>query len=65
MDGDADDPAQAPVLLRQCEGTLANVTADGAYDRDPVYQVAAAGQAGSLPEVVRRFIPGRRRAGHS
>ena len=34
-DGDQDDAAQAPALLRQCEGTLASLTADGAYDRDP------------------------------
>jgi IS5 family transposase len=45
-DGDEDDAAQAPVLLRQCEGTLASLTADGAYDRDPVYQAAAARQPG-------------------
>ena len=51
-DGDADDAVQAPALLRQCEGTLASVTADGAYDRDPVYQAAAARQPGSPPEVV-------------
>jgi IS5 family transposase len=50
-DGDEDDAAQAPVLLRQCEGTLASLTADGAYDRDPVYQAAAARQpvAAHLP----------------
>ena len=51
-DGDADDAVQAPALLRQCEGTLASVTADGAYDRDPVYQAAAARQPGSPPAVV-------------
>ena len=51
-DGDADDAAQAPALLRQCEGTLASVIADGAYDRGPVYQAAAARQPGSPPEVV-------------
>ncbi len=51
-DGDADDAAQAPALLRQCEGTLASVIADGAYNRDPVYQAAAARQPGSPPEVV-------------
>ena len=32
-DGDGDDAVHAPDLLRQCEGTLASVTADGAYDR--------------------------------
>lgn len=51
-DGDGDDAAQAPDMLRQCEGTLASVTADGAYDRDPVYQAAAARQPGSPPKVV-------------
>ena len=51
-DGDADDAVQAPALLRQREGTLASVTADGAYDRDPVHQAAAARQPGSPPEVV-------------
>ncbi len=51
-DGDADDAAQAPALLRQCEGTLASVIPDGAYDRGPVYQAAAARQPGSPPEVV-------------
>ena len=51
-DGDEDDAVQAPALLRQCEGAPASVTADGAYDRDPVYQAAAARQPGSSPEVV-------------
>ena len=51
-DGDADDAAQAPALLCQCEGTLASVTADGAYDRDPVYQAVAARQPGSSPKVI-------------
>ena len=55
-DGDADDAVQAPGLLRQCEGTLASLTADGAYDRDPVYQATAARPSGSPPEVV---IPSR------
>ncbi len=50
--GDEDDAVQAPALLRQCEGTLASITADGAYDRDPVYAAAAARQPGSPPEVV-------------
>ncbi len=51
-DGDADDAAQAPALLRQCESTLASLTADGAYDRDSVYQAAAARQPGSPPAVI-------------
>ena len=51
-DGSEDDAVQAPALLRQCEGTLASVTADGAYDHEPVYQAAAARQPGSPPKVV-------------
>ncbi len=49
---DGDDAAQAPALLRQVEGVIASLTADGAYDRDPVYQAAAARQPGAPPEVV-------------
>ena len=50
--GDEDDAAQAPGLLRQCKGTLASVTADGACDRDPFCQAAAARQPGSPIEAV-------------
>jgi hypothetical protein len=51
-DGDADDAAQAPALLRRCGGALASVTADGACERDPVYRAAAARQPGPPPGVV-------------
>ena len=51
-DGDDDDAVQAPALLRQCEGALASVIADGIYDRDPVYRAAATGQPGPPPKVV-------------
>jgi len=44
--------AQAPLLLRQCEGTIASLTADGAYNRASIYQTAAAHQLGSASEVV-------------
>ena len=50
--GDEDDAAQVPDLLRQCESAIASFTADGAYDRDPVYQAAAARQPGSPIEVI-------------
>lgn len=50
--GDEDDAAQAPAPLLQCEGTLASVTADGACDRDPVCQAAAARQPGSPIEAI-------------
>ena len=50
--GEGDDAAQVPALLRQCEGTITSLTADGAYDRDPVYQAARARQPELPPEVV-------------
>ncbi len=51
-DGHADDAAQVPNLLRQPEGDIVSLTADGAYDGDPVYQAAAARQPGRPPDVV-------------
>ncbi len=50
--GNADDAAQAPGLLGQAEGSVATVTADGAYDSDAVYQAAATRQHGLSPDVV-------------
>ncbi len=41
-----------PALLRQPEGVVASLIADGAYDRDPVYQAAAALQPGVPIEVI-------------
>ena len=37
-DNSTDDAGQVPVLLEQIEGKIASVTADGAYDGEPVYQ---------------------------
>ena len=51
-DGNADDAAQVPDLLRQPEGIIASVIADGAYDGDPVYQAAATRQPNRPPDVV-------------
>jgi IS5 family transposase len=51
-DGHADDAAQVPDLLRQPEGDIASLTADGAYDGEPVYQAAAARQPDRPPDVV-------------
>jgi hypothetical protein len=51
-DGHADDAAQVPDLLRQPEGVIASLIADGAYDGEPVYQAAAARQADRPPDVV-------------
>jgi hypothetical protein len=39
---DVGDPSQVPPLLDQIEATVASVTADGAYDRMPIYDVVAA-----------------------
>ena len=39
--GHADDAAHVPDLLRQPEGVIASVIADGAYDGEPVHQAAA------------------------
>ena len=36
----ADDAAPTPSLFRRVEGTIANLTADGAYDSDAAYQAA-------------------------
>jgi hypothetical protein len=50
-EGHADDAARTPGLFGQVEGSVATVTADGAYDSDAVYQ-AAAQQHGLPPNVV-------------
>jgi hypothetical protein len=41
-DKDVGDPSQVRNLLDQVVGDIASVTADGAYDGDPVYQAVAA-----------------------
>jgi len=51
-DGDEDYAAQVPALLRQPEGAIASLTADGAYDRDTFYQAAAPRQPEAPIEVV-------------
>ncbi len=50
--GHADAAAQAPDLLRQVEGRIASVTADGAYDGEPVYRAAEAQQHDPPPDVI-------------
>ena len=49
---DADDAGQVPDLLGQIDGEIASVTADGAYDGDPVYQAVASRQPDQPPDVV-------------
>jgi len=39
---DVGDPSQVEPLLDQIEATIASVTADGAYDGMPTYEVVAA-----------------------
>src|SRR3954471_1657104 len=51
-DGSADDAAQVPLLLRDVEGHITSVTADGAYDGDPTYQAVADRQRQSPPNVI-------------
>ncbi|MGI4796077.1 MAG: IS5 family transposase [Janthinobacterium lividum] len=50
--GNCDDAGQAPDLLRQVEGTIGSLTADGAYDSDAVYRAASACRNGLPPDVV-------------
>ncbi len=51
-DNAADDAGQVPALLGQVEGEIASVTADGAYDGEPVYQAATSRQPDRPPDVV-------------
>ena len=51
-DDGADDAGEAPALLSQVEGETASVTADGAYDGEPVYQAVASSQPDPPPDVV-------------
>jgi hypothetical protein len=51
-DNAVDDAGQVPALLGQIEGEIASVTADGAYDGDPVYQAITSRQPDPLPDVV-------------
>ena len=50
--GQVDDAGQVPARLGQAEGTIAFVTADGAYDGEPTYAAAAARQRHPSPDVV-------------
>src|SRR5919199_4185255 len=51
-DNGADDAGQVPALLGQIEGEVAGVTADGAYDGEPVYRAVADHQRDPPPDVV-------------
>ena len=51
-DGMAADAAHVLDLLRTVEGTIASLTADGAYDGEPTYAVGRARQPDPLPDVV-------------
>jgi hypothetical protein len=51
-DKGADDAAQVPALLDQVGAEIASVTADGAYDGEPVYRAVATCQPDPPPDVV-------------
>ena len=51
-DNAADDAGQVPALLGQIEGAITSVTADGAYDGEPVYQVVITHQSDPVPDIV-------------
>jgi hypothetical protein len=46
------DPSMVESLLGQIPGTIASVTADGAYDGEPVYRAIAARQPQAPPAVI-------------
>ncbi|RYJ02500.1 MAG: IS5 family transposase [Acetobacteraceae bacterium] len=51
-DNAADDAGQLPALLEAIEGGIASVTADGAYDGEPVYQAIVSHQPDPPPAVI-------------
>jgi hypothetical protein len=51
-DNGADDASEVPALLEQIEGEIVSVTADGAYDGEPVYWAIANHQPDRPPDVV-------------
>ncbi len=51
-DNGADDAGEVPALLEQIKGEVASVTADGAYDSEPVYRAVADHQPDPPPDVV-------------
>jgi hypothetical protein len=51
-DGSTGDAGEVPALLGQAEGEIASVTADGAYDGEPVYQAVASRQPDRPPDVI-------------
>jgi hypothetical protein len=51
-DNAADDAGQVPALLKGITGEIASVTADGAYDGEPVYQAVVHHQPHPVPDIV-------------
>jgi len=49
---DVNDAGQVPVLLEQIDAEIASVTADGAYDGEPVYSAVASRQSDKPPDVI-------------
>src|SRR3954464_5778009 len=51
-DNASDDSGEVSALLGQIEGEIASITADGAYDGEPVYQAVARHQSDPVPDIV-------------
>jgi hypothetical protein len=51
-DSGTNDGGEVPALLERTDGEIASVTADGAYDGEPVYQAVASHQPDPPPSVV-------------
>ena len=51
-DNASDDAGEVSGLLGQIEGEITSVTADGAYDGEPVYQAVARRQSDPVPDIV-------------
>jgi hypothetical protein len=58
-DSSASDASRVPMLLRQVETRLASVSADGAYDKEPVYEAIEGHSSGRRTRVI---IPPQRNA---
>ncbi len=51
-DNGADDAGEVPALLGAIDGAIASVTADGAYDGEPMYLAIASHQRDPTPDVL-------------
>jgi hypothetical protein len=49
---DVHDASQVPALLKQIQGEIASVTADGAYDGEPIYRAMQDRQLSPVPTII-------------